>query len=314
MNKAKICALASILFCTAAIKGIYAEDSSVKWSGFFDLQHNTYHGLSEKDGFRWGQFEVGLEQDISETVSIEGSLAYDHENEKFEIGSGLLKIEPFKNIEIAFGQFDVPLGIDHNYYPSIDRPFVSTPLLNEKMYDSWNDPGARLSVENNMYNAVFYVVNGQNLQANQEKAQSAGCRIGKVFKYSEIGFSLANDPAKRDSFSGLDFSYHCNNLNILAEIMNVNNSSDKKARAYYVQAKYDFGKYFLLARYGGYSEEAGYDRDSDSHSQLSRLSAGGGIKIENNVKMRIEYQLNYEDGSFSKKSNDALFFQTVVGF
>jgi hypothetical protein len=301
-----------VLFSLIQISDISAEEPKLKWSGFFDIQHNIYKDSSKNDGFRWGQFELGLSTALSDKVSIEGAIAHDYSNNKFGLVCGLLKIQTLDNCEIAFGQFDVPLGIDYNFYPSINRPLVSSPLLSEKMHTGWNDLGARISINHSNLNGVFYLVNGQTPTAT--KAQSIGGRLGFTAQDYETGLSFANDTSQSDMFWGVDFTYNGNNLNIISEYMLVNNASANKASSYYIQTKYDLGKYFILGRYGQYKEVNNYDRDGDNYDALARISLGAGYKVDSNTELRFEYQLNSEDGNFSKKSNDAIFLQSVVGF
>ena len=308
----KIILLVFILGVQANI--INANNAIIDWSGFFDVQHNSYSDSTQVDGFSWGQFELDIDAKLSEKESIEGAVAYDNENQTFGLACGLVKILALENIEVAFGQFDVPVGIDYRDYASMDRPLVSAPLLNMKIYNGWNDLGARVSFENNNVDGVFYVVNGQDLQANKNTPQSAGGRLATYLLESEIGVSFAKDYTLEDTIYGADFTYIFSDLNIIAELLNVNNSASNKAYSYYIQTKYDFEKYFIVGRYGYYEENTSYDRDSDSYKNLARISLGIGVKIESNLEMRLEYQMNSENGNFQNKDNNALFLQTVVTF
>lgn len=293
---------------------VIADSPSITWRGFFDLQYSGTKRPAETAYFRWGQFELDLESNLSDTIALEGAVAYDSGAQSFGLGCGLLKINAAKNLEIAFGQFDIPLGIDYKYYPSPNRPMISSPLLNEAMYNNWNDLGIRLSLNFGAnLNTILYMVNGQNSQAGQNESCAAGGRASAVIGNTEFGCSLAHDPAQKDNFYGLDLSLTGNNITLISEYMHVKNDGINNAAAYYILAKYDFEPYFLIGRYDYYNQESGYSRDESALSDTSRISVGGGLKIEPQTELRMEYQCDPANRNLDSNQN-VILLQAVVQF
>ncbi|NQU06180.1 MAG: hypothetical protein HQ568_08820, partial [Calditrichaeota bacterium] len=112
-------------------------------SGFCNLLYDD-----DTNGTGFGQLEIDLEAEVAENIVIASAICYDAESEAF--GSGALVIDfhlfgsegshfrPAQNVDhsgIIVGQFDVPFGIDLNYYPSIDRKLVSGPLVVGNTHD-----------------------------------------------------------------------------------------------------------------------------------------------------------------------------------
>jgi len=74
-----------------------------------------------------------------------------------------------------------------------------------------------------------------------------------------------------------------------------------KSTGYYAQGMYDFGRYFVVSRYGNFIP------DQDGNESITRFSAGGGYVILDGCEFRIEYQAN-------NKEDNRMYMQIAVGF
>jgi len=283
------------------------HESKIEWSGFFDFQYAVHDDSGELNGFKRGQFELDIAGDLSPQVSFEGALALGESN--FELGAGLLDIHPQENMGVQIGQFDVPVGRDFNYYPSPERDLVSTPLLNEKTYDSWNDLGLQGYMSMGDLSIVLYLVNGA---APTNNKQAYGGKIRTKIANADFGISYALDDTIRSKYLGLDMTCEIGNIEVIGEVLQLINGENNHASAYYLQTKLSLNDAFIVGRYGSYADEN--DWDGDSFDRLSRLSLGGGYTLNEYTSLKVEYQINSEWGSGNDTDNDGLVLQAVAAF
>ena len=134
-----------------------------------------------------------------------------------------------------------------------------------------------------------------------------GGRFGFVpVENIEIGASYAsflNENNKADmSLAGVDLQCSYNAISVKGEYIQhaTGSAGDNKLAntGYYVQGMYDFGKYFMLGRYGAFTPDGG--------EEISRISAGVGYVVLEGLEFRVEYQANGDE-------NNQTFFQMVGG-
>ena len=241
---------------------------------------------------------------------------------------------------ILVGQFDIPFGIDWEEYASIDRRLVSAPLAVELTHHAWNDYGVQGYLDSKWFNAAVFGVNGFGYQAGYHTngqflgyegfgydiwgdsvevrdfnvKSSGGGRFGlKPFPQLEIGSSWAgfiNDQNKNDmSLWGTDLRFSFRNFSLRAEyiVHQLGQAGDNPATnsGYYGTGGYDFGRFYLAARYSG------FESDIPGIDNRRQISSGGGWVVRQGCELRVEYQANSEDG---KNAGDISFLQLVVGF
>ena len=319
-------------------------------TGFGDIITAFHSGEETNSDFEMGQVEVDLETNIDEKIIIGAAIAYDPESETFGLGAFTVDIHlfdidaghfrPVNGIDhsgVIIGQFDVPIGIDWNVYPSIDRKLVSAPMAAVMTHDGWNDYGIQGYVDTRYFNAAIYGVNGFGYQTaydstgtwlgfnewgydpedatldiqDSEMKFSFGGRIGvKPHELVEIGGSyggFANQKNKLDmALTGFDIQLHYENFSFKGEYIShkigIAGDNEQTNSSYYGQGSYDFSNYFVVARYGVFNP---YLEDVED---LTRFSAGLGWRILAGCETRLEYQKN------SVENTDATYLQLVVGF
>jgi hypothetical protein len=210
--------------------------------------------------------------------------------------------------EIYVGQFDVPFGIDLNFYASPDRKLVSPPLAVEKTHNLWNDIGLQFCTGWRDFGLALFAVNSL---AGAEVSVVPG---GRAF-YSpldllefgaSIGIGLTDDSEAESILSGGDFQLSYKNLYLKGEYIEhtYERTTDSKTTAgFYLQATVDVRPFFFCARYGG------LDSDEPSLDDSERLTSGAGYRVIEEVELRGEYQLYIPD-----REKDLTLVQVVARF
>ncbi|MEJ2049893.1 MAG: hypothetical protein P8Y60_08660 [Calditrichota bacterium] len=302
-------------------------------TGFFDVQYAK--PSDQKDvfsGFQYGQFEIDLSAKASERLTMEGALALNPDEQKFEPGIGYLQLDLsptspsrrdrrggafVKEFGFQFGQFDVPFGLDYQVIPSVDRSLVHVPLMNRRSIDSWNSIGMNMYARCDQWNFVGFIVNGIT------EDYTAGGRIGlKPDPGMEVGISYARGASlnglQPTEIVGADlqglmrqFSWKAE-ANFSRGILNGEASLDSMDAqwGYYFHGKYDFFAsskmpMFLVARYGRWMPLEGF-QGQQLHTE-QQITIGVGAKVAYQSQIRLEYLTNVRDPG-------ELTFQFVVGF
>ncbi|MFC1563503.1 hypothetical protein ACFL6G_01145 [candidate division KSB1 bacterium] len=309
---------------TQELLGLGTESSlaPLEITGFAD--YYTIRGVerTEESSYQFGQVEVDLETNIDEKVVIGAAIAFDPGSETFGMGAFTVDFRLFGNEEghfrtgsdvntsgIMIGQFDVPFGLDWQVYPSIDRKLVTGPVAVENLHDYWNDYGFQAYIDTRYFNAVVYGTNGFGYD-DVDLNLSMGGRFGfRPHESLEIGSSYAsfmNENNKSDmSLLGFDAQFSYDAFSFKSEYITRKNGllggHTLTSTGYYAQGLYDFGKYFIVSRYGR------FDPDKDGNDYFTRLSAGGGYVILDGCELRLEYQVN-------NMEDNRMYMQLAVGF
>ncbi len=107
-------------------------NTGLEITGFFDFV-SSYEGTRFEEGsYHLGEAEIGFAKEISHSIAVEAAVAYNSHDGVFELGAAVVEAHlfgeerddaPLWNLNaggLVLGQFDVPFGIDLNYYPAID--------------------------------------------------------------------------------------------------------------------------------------------------------------------------------------------------
>ncbi len=301
--------------------------------GFVDWQQL----FSNESGTYYGQFELDVAKRILKNVSIEAAIAFNSEEQKFELGAGYVDVGVIgdgmdapvrgaflKCTGIIVGQFDVPFGIDYEYIPSPDRKFVTPPLSNQMTIDGLNDLGAIFYLQTPLFTTNIFTINGLT-----EGGFSVGGRFGLTpFEEIDLGMSFLTDGNNFADVSaqvyGLDLRIFLNSLELRSEytLSNgiINGEIDElgigsQNDGYYFQATYDFQEFlccpfFIALRYGEWNNYL-RDRNDNTLQTIKRITAGLGYSFSEVLGLRAEY-LNeiYSDDW----SGDRFTVQLVVTF
>jgi hypothetical protein len=325
--------LFSLLYCLLLSQPISASEIDI--SGFFDFIGSYQNSQEDNTNFGLGQAEVDLESEFSERFSAAVAVAFNNETGNFELGAAELGISLYDNeenflssAEVVVGQFDVPFGIDYHVYPSIERKFVTAPIVVDLTHAGWNDFGVQLNLGFSEYaNAVVYGVNGFESsfevideahalqlgtevgeEVNTTPANAFGTRLGiSPVPNMEIGASVAmgfNQDGKDEmALWGVDWQLSLYDLDFKGEFIkhSLNRSIEKEEnKGYYLQSIYHLNNVFLMGRYGAFQP------DGDEWSD--RISFGAGYIIGEGVELRFESTIN------TNTEDNMNILQIVAGF
>lgn len=307
--------------------------SGVEITGFADFGYAARQGEDQPDDYGFGQMEVDLATSIGNCIGVEAAIAYDNETETFgsrefvvdfslfgSKGNHFYEASGIDHAGIAAGQFDVPFGIDWQVYPSIDRKLVSAPLIVESTHNAWNDYGVQAYLQASQFNAVIFGTNGFGYQwvdafsmpIEIGTKMALGGRLGFCpHEWVEIGGSYAsffNEDDENDmDMVGADLQFNYEDLSIKGEYImhrtGLTYDDPFENSGFYAQGLYDFGKVFLVGRYGMLSAPV------EGEDDWTRISAGAGWVILQGAELRLEYQSNSWE-----EAEDVTFLQLVVGF
>ena len=302
-------------------------------SGFFDVVNTIQTSAEDKNQFNLGQAEIYLASPLGDRAEVEVAVAYNADDGLFELGAAVLGINMYEgeqfvsSIDIAAGQFDVPFGIDLNYYPSIERKLVTGPMAVAMTHGGWNDLGFTFNLETTVGNLVVYGVNGFESSAevldevaslalgedvfeeiDTSPANAVGTRVGITpVADLEIGVSFANgwnlSGRPEMSLVGADLQYSVFNFDFRGEYVShtVNLSIAKETNnGWYFQSLYNFSRAFLAARYGSFQPDEG--------ESVGQFTFGAGYAVVEAVELRFETLVN----SFSDENMNTL--QIVASF
>jgi hypothetical protein len=305
----------------------------IQITGFADFGYAAHQGEDQPDDYGFGQMEVDLATGIGKCIGVTAAIAYKTETETFgsrefvvdfsilgSKGNHFYEASGIDHAGIAAGQFDVPFGIDWQVYPSIDRKLVSAPLIVESTHNLWNDYGVQAYLETSQFNVVVFGTNGFGYQWVDEFSvpteisvnMAVGGRVGFApHEWVEIGGSYAsffNEDDENDmDMVGADLQFNYEDLSIKGEYImqrtGLTYDEPWEDSGFYAQGMYDFGRVFLVGRYGTlFAFEEGAD-------DWTRISAGAGWTILQGAELRLEYQNNSAEWV-----DDVTFLQLVVGF
>ncbi len=306
-------------------EGAEKQFGDIEFSGFVDVQAGHQSHVSDKAEFGLGQAELDLTRELSEHTGAEVAIAYNNETGNFELGAAIIDIHFSTNEDeshllanstvdhsyIVAGQFDVPFGIDYNFYPSSDRKLVTAPVIVDLSHGGWNDFGVQVGLDMKYGNFVGYWVNGfessaevidnaQTLalgvttyeEVDTSPVDAFGTRIGITpIDWLEFGSSFAlglNASSQTEMMiGGGDIQMSVGDFHLKGEYIyhSANKSvAPQDVQGYYIQMTYNTSWGFLVGRYGAYQPQ-GYSSNSES-------SVGAGYVIDEGLEIRAEQVLN----------------------
>jgi hypothetical protein len=275
-------------------------------SGFADVVYASIPDSGSNGHFDLGQLELDLSYHFNERVRSDLAIAYN--DRVFGVGVITIGFVIGEVTEIHVGQFDVPFGIDLNFYPSPERKLISPPLVVEKTHNLWNDIGLQFCSGWRNLGLVLFAVNGL---AGAEVSVVPGGRafyspVDLLEFGASIGIGLADEIESEAILLGGDFQLSYKNLYLKGEYIEhaYERTTDSKTTAgFYLQATVDVRPFFFCARYGG------LDSEVPSLDELDRVTLGAGYRVIEEVELRGEYQLYGSDWM-----EDLILLQTVARF
>lgn len=310
MRPQAVFALIGLLSLTWVRTGAEAQTvwtaTDLELSGFADVIYSSSGEEGTDEHFMLGQVELDLAYLLSEQIRADVAIA--HHEGSFGIGAMTIGFSPIEGIEICVGQFDVPFGIDYNFFPSPDRKLISAPLATEATHQLWNDIGLQLSIISSHFDLTLFAVNGLS---DTEVTAVPGGRLSYSFgNLLEVGGSVAlgftDDSEVEAGLYGVDFQFTCESLYLKGEYIEHTwemTTEEQSTAGFYLQATVDVDPFFFCARYGG------LDSDEPELDELDQVILGAGYRVIEQVELRGECQL-YTSG----QEDDRLLLQTVASF
>jgi len=290
-------------------------------SGFADVTYQQEE--NENASFGMGAFEIDLETELSEKATFEGAIVV----EGNEVGLGQTIINFMlinENMGLQAGLLDIPFGIDYQVFATPDRKLISPPLTTELIMDGgWADTGLNIYGTLSLLNYNIYVVNGMgedngipvNQPGDNNDEKTIGSRIGlSLLEKLEFGVSYAQGTYLDDNSEDILSRYGCdiitdfNLIEIKGEYIGVqkdiSNSDDNIDTGYYLQLLGNLrNNLYGVARF--------CEIKPDGEDDITRFTLGFGYSIEENILLKIEYQLNNEQ---PEQDNNIFTTQLVASF
>ncbi|MBU3956019.1 porin [bacterium] len=317
--------MAAILFLAGELK------AETELSGFVDAGYQD--GQSENSSFGIGAFEIDFASEFSDKISFEGAVVV--EGGAVGLGQTLVDIKLLseEKLGVKAGLIDIPFGIDYQVFATPDRKLVSSPLVTELMMDGgWGDSGINFYGSLSSLNYNIYIVNGMgnkyeiegdttsalvpaNQDANNNNAKTIGSRIGiSPAEGIEVGVSYAHGPYLDDNTKeilsrvGCDVQLGIGQIKVKGEYVkteeDIPGANANEHSGYYFQLLGDATeKVYGAVRYGSWKPKGG--------DEVTRLTLGLGYELEENVSLRLEYQMNDEK---SEVDNNLVSAQIVISF
>jgi hypothetical protein len=279
--------------------------AGVRVSGFGDFISTNAN--DDAGSFRVGQAEVDLEAALGRSASVSMAIAYDGEAvtlATFVVGDERSVTRRFgvESIGVWAGRFDVPFGIDYHCYASADRRLVTTPEIVARTHGCWNDVGVQANIGAARWNVTAFATNGE---VADDADMAAGGRVGIVVASGlDVGASVAAVGVREggdETLVGLDMRAQVHRLKLKGEYISRSRAgANTGVDGFYVGAELDFGRWFVIERYGGVTDE--FDATS-----IRQASSGLGFVLNESIEARLEHRVRRQD-------SPELFAQLVVTF
>ena len=332
-----------------------SDEPSLELEGFFDV---TAHSADNSDHpFDLGAFELDLQFDQSENFAVSTALVWDGEEAEVAVAvldyhanghsvptRGSLFGEP--GYHIQFGRFDIPFGVDYEFFAAPDRPNVTAPLTTQRIQnDGFNGDGVRAYGSVSQFDYAVYWTNS----LFEDEGNSVGTRIGffpgrdpySVHNRDSqsdfiIGLSwlydMDSEEERRNELQALDVSWRYGIVELILEYISLDNvdtitlpgggsAGPADEQGYNSRILLDFEPMELFIGYGQWTPDyaAVLDEEDSSISysvdKLNRVTIGGRYLIGGYVQIKLEYLSHLEtftaEPDFEKRK---LTFQMVASF
>jgi len=302
--------LMGIFVLLAAAQQVTAQ---TELTGFFDVYNSFEFQEEDYSGFQINQFEIDISYSYKECLSLGTALAYNADNEQFELAMAYLHYNIFKegtmhprreeeagHSGIIVGKFDLPFGLDYLNFASPDRPVFSAPLVLEKTLGGRNDIGVNYHLVSEKFKVNVCAVNG----FNGGVALGTGVKAN-FFDNLQVGASYTSDFESLDYQAnwagGVDLMAEVGPLEIKSEYIWTNglldgeqdeSGSDGVNQGLYFQALTQLESMtslplFLTLRYGFWNAEYDYDGNGTDDEQ-NRITVGLGYQLAAGCSIRGE--------------------------
>ena len=324
--------------------------------GFFDVTaHNTDNA---EHPFDLGGLELDIQFDHGENFAVSTALVWEgdaaevavavldyHVNAHNVPTRGHLFGEP--GYHIQFGRFDIPFGIDYEFFGAPDRPNISAPLTTQRIQnDGFAGDGIRSYGSWAQLDYAVYLTNS----LFEDNGTSVGARIGffpgrdpySVHNRESqsdfiIGFSwlydMDSDEERRNQLQALDITWRYGIAEFIVEYISLDNIDEVTLPSppggsagpadedgYNARILLDFDPWALFIGYGVWTPEYTAVIDEDlttvySVNELERVTVGGRYIYDDYLQVKLEY-LSFMDTETSEPDFEkhSITFQLVASF
>jgi len=301
----------------------------LSWSGFFDI---TAKNTSSTDNpFNLGGLELGIQYDQVDNFAV--SVAFVWSEEAAEIGVAVLDYHANNHniptrgrlfgepgYHLQFGRFDLPFGVDYEYFAATDRPNITAPLTTLRVQnDGLNGDGLRAYGTVSQFDYAIYWTNS----VLKDNGTTVGGRLGFFPSRDEfrihnrslqsdfnIGISwlqdLDSEENTTESIYAMDLSMTFGIAKIIFEYMssdsdipvvltnpNVVESNDEKG--FNARFLVNLNKSSVFVSYGEWKPEFSSVVDQEDSSlnyaveTLKRITVGANYLIDDYLQIKLEY-------------------------
>ncbi|MFQ5685416.1 MAG: hypothetical protein ACE5GV_02020 [Candidatus Scalindua sp.] len=247
-----------VSFKDELIETFNKSKSPLEITGFFDF---TLKDQDErKRPFDFGAFEMDLEYPYNEHYSVSTALVWD-DGATPELAVGVVDYHLFDDsvpvrgrifdepgFHLQAGRFDIPYGVDYQYFASVDRPNVSAPLTTERIQQGgYNNDGIRFYGTQKMFDYTAYAVD--SIYGDNEGILSVGngSTVG-----GRIAFFPSRDPYRLHNF-GSNRSIEIG----VSYLKDMDREFDVRDRVYGIDLTLNYNMFLLVAEW--------MKRDSDTN-------------------------------------------------
>ncbi len=330
------------------IGSVLGKQSPLKITGFFDFTvQDMDEGTQDIVGtqrernlpFNFGAFEMDIQYSYGDHYSVSAAMVWDS-GATPSLAAAVVDYHLFDDdvpirgrifdeagFHLQVGRFDIPYGLDYQYFPSVKRASVSAPLTTTRIQKGgYNSDGMRIYGTWKTFDYTAYAVNA--LYGNN--GGILGGRIGffpgrnpyRLHRFSsprtvEFGFSYLRELDKefdtREQVYGFDFTLNYNMFTLTAEWMKrdsetafVNNNGglvynkDQDESGFHVSLVTDLEKVvkrpiYLFNRFDAWDPNTDAILSTSNSNatvpveNLKRLTFGLGYNLTKSLGLKFEY-------------------------
>ena len=335
--------------------GVDHPGNTLDIAGFFDF---TAHAEKNADStFSLGGLELDLQYDKVDNFAVSAALVWSEDAAEVAVAvvdyhiydhdvptRGRIFNEP--GFHLQLGRFDIPFGVDYEYFAAPDRPNVTAPLTTQHILnDGLNGDGVRLYGSWSRFEYALYWTNS----VFEDAGSSIGTRIGFLpgknpyrIHYTEsqrdfiIGLSwlrdMDSDENERQTLSAVDLSWTIGFTQLIFEYIKLDtdevivlpdttSAGPATEEGYNIRWIMDFDPTLFYVGYGEWRPDyaATLDPEDDTVSyevdNLERLTVGSRYVIDDYVQLKLEYFTHLDSASAeSGVAKRRLTFQLVASF
>lgn len=313
---------------------VFGGKAPLEITGFFDF---TIQSQDERDSpFEYGALELDLEYAYNKHYAVSTALVWKEDSAAVRAGvidyhlfgdsvpiRGRIFDEPGFHVQV--GRFDLPYGVDYQYFSPVDRPNVSAPITTERIqHGKYNSDGIRLYGTARVFDYSLYVVDsmygdnggtvGGRLAFFPSRNPYRLHRFGSA-RLAELGFSFLRDMDEdydaRDDVYGFDFTLNYDRFLLVTEWMNRNSDEDVLSGAGANLGEQDESGFhvtlvteledivkqpiYLFSRYDMWDPRYSLILDEDDDTltynvkNTKRLTVGLGYRLTGLLNIKLEY-------------------------